>query len=186
MLVVVATSARMLAQSARRGGLRPVALDVFGDLDTRQAAHWVSIAHGRRKGIDPERLYRVLCVRQRIVVDRCLLYTCRCAVYYASTPESKRDPSKLRWWAWKDDAATVKAMRNKYRNSNRAGQQRSLAADDRDGDDEDEVPLDRREQTTQDQPDERVQVQRHAGDEKQAQRSDRGQRHGARRRHPGW
>jgi uncharacterized protein len=59
-LVVVATSARMLAQSARRGGLRPVALDVFGDLDTRQAAYWVSIAHARRKGIDPERMEALL------------------------------------------------------------------------------------------------------------------------------
>ena len=40
-VIVAATSARMLAESARRGGFRPIALDIFGDVDTRRAAHWV-------------------------------------------------------------------------------------------------------------------------------------------------
>jgi hypothetical protein len=33
-------------------------------------------------------------------VDRCVLYTFRCAVYFAS--ESKHDPELLKWWNWKD------------------------------------------------------------------------------------
>jgi predicted ATP-grasp superfamily ATP-dependent carboligase len=59
-LVVVATSARMLAQSARRAGLRPIALDLFGDLDTRRAARWISIANPQRKDLDPHRMEAAL------------------------------------------------------------------------------------------------------------------------------
>jgi predicted ATP-grasp superfamily ATP-dependent carboligase len=59
-LVVAATSARMLAQSARRGGFRPIALDMFGDLDTRRAAHWVSIADPRAKEFDGQRIQDAL------------------------------------------------------------------------------------------------------------------------------
>jgi hypothetical protein len=75
---------------------------------------------------DPEKLYRAMCRREKavalareirprastaeadprekpgapVVVDRCLLYVCRCAVYYAS--KKKHDPRKLLWWNWKD------------------------------------------------------------------------------------
>jgi predicted ATP-grasp superfamily ATP-dependent carboligase len=59
-LILAATSARMMAQSARRGGIRAIALDVFGDLDTRGAAHWVSIANDRRKDIDAQRMEAAL------------------------------------------------------------------------------------------------------------------------------
>lgn len=31
--------------------------------------------------------------------DRCVLYTFRCAVFYA---EGGREPEKLKWWNWKD------------------------------------------------------------------------------------
>ncbi len=37
-LLIVALSARALARSARRAGLRPIALDAFADLDLREAA----------------------------------------------------------------------------------------------------------------------------------------------------
>jgi uncharacterized protein len=37
-LLIVAVSGRALAQSAARGGYRPVVLDLFGDRDTREAA----------------------------------------------------------------------------------------------------------------------------------------------------
>lgn len=37
-VAVAGLSARMLAQSAARAGLRVVALDVFGDCDTREAS----------------------------------------------------------------------------------------------------------------------------------------------------
>jgi uncharacterized protein len=44
MLALVALSARMLAESARRGGFECVALDLFGDRDTRRAARaWTRI-----------------------------------------------------------------------------------------------------------------------------------------------
>jgi hypothetical protein len=52
------------------------------------------------KGRSPEKLYqqsnRLAGTRQ----DPCLLYTFRCAVYFAETPEP--DVKKLRWWYWKD------------------------------------------------------------------------------------
>lgn len=49
---------------------------------------------------DPDELYAALCDRQGIRVDRCMLYTFRCAVYYASNDEL--DPKLLKWWQWSD------------------------------------------------------------------------------------
>ncbi|MBW0445254.1 ATP-grasp domain-containing protein [bacterium M00.F.Ca.ET.228.01.1.1] len=55
-VAVAGLSARMLAQSAARAGLRVVALDVFGDRDTREAAElWFDIGGGPLS-IDPEKL----------------------------------------------------------------------------------------------------------------------------------
>jgi hypothetical protein len=57
-----------------------------------------SIADLRRR--DPEQLFeasnRFVGVRQ----DPCLLYTFRCAVYFACTKDP--DPELLKWWHWKD------------------------------------------------------------------------------------
>jgi len=53
-------------------------------------------------GRDPEELYELSNRFVGVTQDRCLLYTFRCAVYYAETPEEKRDPEKLKWWNWKD------------------------------------------------------------------------------------
>lgn len=53
------------------------------------------------KGSDPERLYRKLAKLRGTHIDRCVLYTFRCAVYYAS--RKKHDPELLKWWNWKDD-----------------------------------------------------------------------------------
>ncbi len=39
-----------------------------------------------------------------VVQDRCLLYSFRCAIYFAETSPEKRDPEKLKWWNWKDQA----------------------------------------------------------------------------------
>ena len=36
------------------------------------------------------------------VQDRCVLYTFRCAVYYANTPKRLQKPELLKWWNWKD------------------------------------------------------------------------------------
>ncbi len=52
------------------------------------------------KGQDPEELYLHLNALQGIQVDRCMLYTFRCAVYYASSEQ--HDPELLKWWNWKD------------------------------------------------------------------------------------
>jgi hypothetical protein len=52
------------------------------------------------RGKDPERLYRKRCVQEGAPIDRCLLYTFRCAVYFAS--HKNHDPELLKWWNWKD------------------------------------------------------------------------------------
>ena len=38
------------------------------------------------------------------VQDVCMLYTFKCAVYYAETPLEQRDLSKLKWWYWKGNS----------------------------------------------------------------------------------
>jgi hypothetical protein len=52
------------------------------------------------KDQDPEALYKDLCVQTGTVVDRCMLYVFRCAVYYASNEH--HEPELLKWWRWKD------------------------------------------------------------------------------------
>ncbi|WP_171014063.1 helix-hairpin-helix domain-containing protein [Chitinivorax sp. B] len=51
-------------------------------------------------GEDPEQMYVRLCDMQGQVVDRCMLYVFRCAVYFAS--HARHEPDKLKWWNWKD------------------------------------------------------------------------------------
>jgi len=48
---------------------------------------------------DPERLYARLCELTGARQDLCVLYTFRCAVYAARTPQPKSE--LLNWWAWK-------------------------------------------------------------------------------------
>jgi hypothetical protein len=50
---------------------------------------------------NPQILYENLCDVQNVMVDRCVLYVFRCAVYYAE--RKKHDPELLKWWNWKDD-----------------------------------------------------------------------------------
>ncbi len=52
------------------------------------------------RGQDPQALYDRLCALQGGHVDRCMLYTFRCAVYFAST--QLPEPELLKWWNWKD------------------------------------------------------------------------------------
>lgn len=52
------------------------------------------------KGKDPQVLYEKLNKFTGARQDPCVLYTFRCAVYYASN--EKHDPDKLKWWNWKD------------------------------------------------------------------------------------
>lgn len=50
------------------------------------------------KGRDPQELYETSNKYVGARQDPCLLYTFRCAVYYA---KGGRDPEKLKWWNWK-------------------------------------------------------------------------------------
>ncbi len=52
------------------------------------------------KDRDPQRLYDQLNKKTGVRQDPCVLYTFRCAVYYAS--HKRHDPEKLKWWNWKD------------------------------------------------------------------------------------
>lgn len=55
---------------------------------------------GDLKDKDPERLYNRRCAQVGKPIDRCLLYTFRCAVYFAS--HKKHKPELLKWWNWKE------------------------------------------------------------------------------------
>lgn len=52
------------------------------------------------KKADPEELYGQICTNQGYQVDRCVLYVCRCAAYFAKNKH--HDAEKLKWWNWKD------------------------------------------------------------------------------------
>ena len=56
------------------------------------------------KGKDPERLYARINAKRGVRQDPCLLYTFRCAVYFASTKRPR--PELLKWWNWKDPGAS--------------------------------------------------------------------------------
>ena len=51
---------------------------------------------------DPERMYEQLCELRGEHVDRCVLYSYRCAVYAASNDDP--DPELKKWWNWKGRA----------------------------------------------------------------------------------
>jgi len=51
-------------------------------------------------GQNPEALYNDLCAEYKMTIDPCVLYTFRCAVYYAEN--DKHDPELLKWWNWKN------------------------------------------------------------------------------------
>jgi predicted ATP-grasp superfamily ATP-dependent carboligase len=60
-VVVAGLSARPLAESARQAGWRVIALDLFGDADTRRASlHWHRIGDPASMAIDPVRLRAAL------------------------------------------------------------------------------------------------------------------------------
>jgi len=48
---------------------------------------------------NPEALYNELCAEYKKKIDPCVLYTFRCAVYYAEN--NNHDPELLKWWNWK-------------------------------------------------------------------------------------
>ena len=68
-----------------------IARDLF-----RQGFHSVDAL----KNSDPQAMYEKQCQLEGGHVDRCWLYTARCAVYFAETPNPEFE--KLKWWNWKD------------------------------------------------------------------------------------
>ncbi|HVI48808.1 MAG TPA: helix-hairpin-helix domain-containing protein [Chitinophaga sp.] len=52
------------------------------------------------RGQNPCTLYNRLNTVTGVTHDICMLYTFRCAVYYAT--EKHHDDQKLNWWYWKD------------------------------------------------------------------------------------
>ena len=52
------------------------------------------------KGKDPEKLYLQSNKFVGVKQDRCLLYTFRCAVYFANN--KKHEKELLKWWNWQD------------------------------------------------------------------------------------
>ncbi len=52
------------------------------------------------KGKNPRELYERLNLMSPAKQDPCVLYTFRCAVYYATVRSP--EPRKLQWWYWKD------------------------------------------------------------------------------------
>jgi hypothetical protein len=51
---------------------------------------------------DPEEIYIRHNQAKGEVQDICMLYTFRCAVYFADTQGKKQGPEKLKWWNWMD------------------------------------------------------------------------------------
>jgi len=54
------------------------------------------------KNENPEHMYVLHNELKGRVQDICMLYTFRCAVYFAKTQHKKQDPEKLKWWNWMD------------------------------------------------------------------------------------
>ena len=54
------------------------------------------------KDQNPEVMYVLHNTLKAEVQDICMLYTFRCAVYFANTENSVQDKEKLKWWNWMD------------------------------------------------------------------------------------
>ena len=85
-------NAAALKELQRIPGIGPSLARDFVDLGIR------CVADLRRR--NPERLYEQLITLRGTHQDRCVLYTFRCAVYFASEPQP--DPERLKWWNWMD------------------------------------------------------------------------------------
>ena len=51
-------------------------------------------------GQNPEKMYSDLCELRDQVIDRCVLYSFRCAVHAVVSNDD--DPELRKWWNWKD------------------------------------------------------------------------------------
>ena len=48
---------------------------------------------------DPERMYADLCQLRGQKIDRCVLYSFRCAVHFVTSDD--KNPELAKWWNWK-------------------------------------------------------------------------------------
>ncbi len=53
------------------------------------------------KNHSPDKLYEQICNYRGEILDRCVLYHFRCAVYFATNKHHK--PELLKWWSWKNE-----------------------------------------------------------------------------------
>jgi len=52
------------------------------------------------KNKNPEKLYKQICKKRGVKVDKCMLYVCRSSIYFAN--HKKHNQRKLKWWNWKN------------------------------------------------------------------------------------
>ncbi|HCN83565.1 MAG TPA: pathogenicity locus [Sphingobacteriaceae bacterium] len=65
------------------------------------------------KGRDAEEMYVRHNDFRGAVQDICMLYTFRCAVYFADTFGDIQDPEKLKWWYWMDEQKVDSVTKDK-------------------------------------------------------------------------
>lgn len=75
-----------IAKDLMHLGFNPIAIGSVADL----------------KGQHAETLYVLHNDLRGEVQDICMLYTFRCAIYFAETPPAKQEIEKLKWWHWMD------------------------------------------------------------------------------------
>lgn len=78
-------------------------LEQIPGIGTRMAGELAELGYTTVEALknqDPQKMYDKLCEQKGYLVDRCVLYVFRCAVYYASN--EFLEPEKLKWWNWKD------------------------------------------------------------------------------------
>ena len=78
------------------------ALQVIPGIGPSMAQDLIDLGYsspGDLRDEDPQTMYDELCRMRGQHIDRCVLYTFRCAVYYASN--DSHDPDLLKWWNWK-------------------------------------------------------------------------------------
>ena len=91
----------MTAKIRSKAGRLPEDLESIPGIGPSMAADLRSLGIAKvcdLKGKDPELLYRSLEAMYGGHIDRCVLYSFRCAAYFA---DGGREEEKLKWWNWK-------------------------------------------------------------------------------------
>ncbi|MBY0425754.1 MAG: helix-hairpin-helix domain-containing protein [Cytophagales bacterium] len=65
------------------------------------------------KGQNAEIMYLIHNQTRGQVQDICMLYTFRCAVYFAETPKDEQEKAKLNWWNWMDEIKMTSEQKDK-------------------------------------------------------------------------